>query len=85
MWGEGGKKSPNNKESSDTSNKNSIPMGMATLALNKAKLAAKPQAKDRNRKLLELGVSGFVYAIAKRNRLQNPKTPRNRWFRWKDR
>ena len=86
MWGEGVKKSPDNKQSSDAGNKTAgIPMGMATLALNKAKLAARPQAKDRNRKLLEMGVSGFVFAIAKRNRLQNPKTPRNRWFRWKDR
>ena len=68
---------PGNKESNDTGNKPGIPMGMATLALNKAKLAAKPQvAKDRNRKLLEMGVSGFVFAIAKRNRIQNPKTPR---------
>lgn len=42
-------------------------------------------SKDRNRSLLEQGVSGFLSAIKKRNRLQNPKTPRNRWFRWKDR
>ena len=42
-------------------------------------------SKDRNRNLLQQGVSGFLSAIAKRNRLQNPKTPRNRWFRWKDR
>ena len=31
-----------------------------------------------------MGMEAFFFVIQKRNRLQDPKTPRNRWFRWKD-
>ena len=41
--------------------------------------------KDRKQRLLEMGVQGFLFSVQKRNRLMDPKTPRNRWFRWKDR
>ena len=40
--------------------------------------------KDRKKKLMIMGMEAFFFVIQKRNRLQDPKTPRNRWFRWKD-
>ena len=56
--------------------------GVASI-LGTSKLVSNP--KDRKKRLLEMGRDGFMHAIQKRNRLANPKTPRNRWFRWKDR
>ena len=41
--------------------------------------------KERKKKLMMLGCEAFMFTIRKRNRLQDPKNPRHRWFRWKDR
>ena len=41
--------------------------------------------KERKKKLMMQGCEAFMFVIRKRNRLQDPKTPRHRWFRWKDR
>ena len=62
--------------------KSSVGMGGMKGVLSAQKFADTP--KDKKQRLLQLGVSGFLYAVEKRNRLQDPKTPRNRWFRWKD-
>lgn len=40
--------------------------------------------KERRKKLMLQGVEAFLFVIRKRNRLQDPKNPRHRWFRWKD-
>ena len=42
-------------------------------------------ANERKKRLKTMGMDAFLFVIHKRNRLQDPKTPRNRWFRWKDR
>ena len=42
-------------------------------------------ANERKKRLKTMGMDAFLFVIQKRNRLQDPKTPRNRWFRWKDR
>ena len=67
-----------------TNNEPIVTEKMWARALNKSRLALN-MPKDRNQKLLQQGIGGFFHAIQKRNRLQNPKTPRNRWFLWKDR
>ena len=41
--------------------------------------------KERKKQLMMLGCEAFLFTIRKRNRLQDPKNPRHRWFRWKDR
>ena len=41
--------------------------------------------KERKKKLMQMGCEAFMFTIRKRNRLQDPKNPRHRWFRWKDR
>ena len=42
-------------------------------------------ANERKKRLKTMGMEAFLFVIQKRNRLQDPKTPRHRWFRWKDR
>ena len=53
-------------------------------AISTVKTAADIE-KERKKRLLGICVDGFLFAIQKRNRLQDPKNPRHRWFRWKDR